>query len=85
MLTVAQKLPEILKKKTKTKGQNSLNPTDNVDFENTTINILFEEFDEDEILQIDVELPDFDANDNDSVMEEFFDIKTFEKQNTIEE
>ncbi|CAG8787333.1 6225_t:CDS:1, partial [Racocetra fulgida] len=58
--------------------------TDNIDLENASINIFFEKFDGDEILQIDVKLPDFDTNNNDLVMEEFFDFKTLEEQNMIE-
>ncbi|CAG8627456.1 2104_t:CDS:1, partial [Scutellospora calospora] len=53
--------------------------------ENANVDIFFEEFSGDEILQVDVELPDFDMHDNDSVIEEFFDFNIFEQQNTTEE
>ncbi|CAG8625652.1 9146_t:CDS:2, partial [Dentiscutata erythropus] len=43
-------------------------------------------FDGDEVLQIDVKLPEDINMDNDNlVMEEFFDIRTFEEQTTTEE
>ncbi|CAG8619622.1 2960_t:CDS:2, partial [Dentiscutata heterogama] len=53
--------------------------------ENASIDIFFEEFDEDEILQIDVELLNLDMNNTDLAMEEFFDTKTFKEQNAIKD
>ncbi|CAG8720244.1 18905_t:CDS:2 [Gigaspora margarita] len=52
----------------------------NINLENVSIDILFEEFDGDEVSQIDVELPeDINIDNNDPVIEEFFDIRTFEE------
>ncbi|CAG8569811.1 9297_t:CDS:1 [Dentiscutata heterogama] len=79
-----QRLPEILKKKTKPKSQGSTS-TDDINLENASVDILFEKFDEDEVSQIDIELPDFDTNNNELVMEEFFDMRIFEEQIIIEE
>ncbi|CAG8518413.1 2892_t:CDS:2 [Cetraspora pellucida] len=59
--------------------------TDDINLENASVDILFEEFDEDEVSQIDIELPDFDTNNNELIMEEFFDMRTFEEQIMIEE
>ncbi|CAG8600333.1 28646_t:CDS:2 [Gigaspora margarita] len=59
-----QRLPEKLKKKTRTENHNLPNS--------------------DKVLQIDIELPDFDMNNTDPVIEEFFDTRTFEEQNAIE-
>ncbi|CAG8659015.1 5662_t:CDS:2, partial [Cetraspora pellucida] len=79
-----QKLSEVLKKKYRTKNQVSFNFT-NINLENASINIFFEEFGRDKILQVDIELSDFDIHDNDPVMKEFFDFNIFDQQNTIEE
>ncbi|CAG8808305.1 15657_t:CDS:1, partial [Gigaspora margarita] len=72
----------MLKKETRTENHNLLN---SIDLENASVDIFFEEFVEDEVLQIDIELPDFDMNDTDPVIEEFFDTRTFGEQNAIEE
>ncbi|CAG8670320.1 18042_t:CDS:2, partial [Cetraspora pellucida] len=61
----------------------SANPVTDMDIKNTNIDLVFEEFDE-EFLQISVEAIDFPTN-NESVLENFFDIKPFEQDQNISE
>ncbi|CAG8505083.1 46501_t:CDS:2 [Gigaspora margarita] len=53
--------------------------------ENANVDSFFEEFDRDELLQANIKLPDFDMNNNYSVMEEIFDFRLLEEPNIIEE
>ncbi|CAG8676646.1 18362_t:CDS:1, partial [Racocetra fulgida] len=80
-----QRVFEILKKKIKQKSQES-STFSNINLEDISIDILFEEFDGDEVLQIDVKLlEDINMDNNDLVIVEFFDIRTFEEQTKTEE
>ncbi|CAG8749641.1 26940_t:CDS:1 [Dentiscutata erythropus] len=76
-----QKLPEIVTKKSKEKNQNLLENSMNNNTEYTNVDPFFEE-EFDELLQIDIEAVSIDMN-NESVVENFFDIKTFEQSQGI--
>ncbi|CAG8787381.1 19696_t:CDS:1, partial [Racocetra fulgida] len=78
-----QKLPEIVTKKSKAKDQNLLKNSMNNNTEFTNIDPFFEE-EFDELLQINVEVVSMDMN-NESVVENFFDVKTFEQSQGISE
>ncbi|CAG8600987.1 28160_t:CDS:1 [Dentiscutata erythropus] len=79
-----QRLPKSLKKKTKVNNQVLL--MDNINTIDTNINLFFEEelFDIEE-LQLEIEMIDTEMNDDNLVMEKFFDFKAYKQKQEISE